>query len=94
MASARRIDSPHLHPLSDDSNATTPDVTLPSSIGGVSQSYFSSHLTDAGSADESSGSEGISSHFAKGLSRGQEKPMPEGRKFVGTPDYLCPESSK
>ncbi|GHJ86197.1 hypothetical protein NliqN6_2599 [Naganishia liquefaciens] len=92
VTSTRRTTSPHLHPLSDESNATTPDVALPPSIGGLSQSYFSSHLTDAGSADESSGSEGISSHFSKGLSKGQEKPTPEGRKFVGTPDYLCPES--
>lgn len=94
VALSRRTDSPLLHALSDDSSVNTPDVTLPQSVGGLSQSYFSSHLTDAGSADESSGSEGMSAQFDKRLSKGQEKSTPEGRKFVGTPDYLCPESSK
>lgn len=90
-----RTDSPLLNAMSDDSRSSTPDMTLPSSMGGFSQSYFSNRLGGVGSADESSGSESISGQFDKQLSaKGHENATPEGRKFVGTPDYLCPESSE
>ncbi|KAJ9104359.1 hypothetical protein QFC19_004001 [Naganishia cerealis] len=94
-AASRRTESPSIMPMTDDSRSSTPDVALPSTLGGLSQSYFSTHLTEAGSADESSGSEGLSGHFDHGHSaRGNDKAAAEARKFVGTPDYLCPESNK
>lgn len=90
---SRRRESPSIVPSTDDSVVSTPDIALPSTFGGMNQSYFSNHLTEAGSADESSGSEGISAQFDHGNSaRGNDKAAVEARKFVGTPDYLCPES--
>lgn len=92
---SRRRESPSIVPSTDDSVVSTPDIALPSTFGGMNQSYFSNHLTEAGSADESSGSEGISAQFDHGNSaRGNDKAAVEARKFVGTPDYLCPESSE
>ncbi|KAJ9107593.1 hypothetical protein QFC21_001052 [Naganishia friedmannii] len=90
---SRRTESPSILPSTDDSLVSTPDVALPPTFGAMHQSYFSNHLTEGGSADESSGSEGISAQFDHGHSaRGNDKAAVEARKFVGTPDYLCPES--
>jgi hypothetical protein len=80
---------------------TTPDYLLPPNVTSLSQSYFSSRHLD-GSADESSGSESVSGAYTRqreggrttsARTSGTHKPGNEP-KFVGTPDYLCPESSK
>jgi serine/threonine-protein kinase RIM15 len=102
--------------MSGDSPLSTPDVLLPTAANSIS-SYFSARLTDAGSADDSSGSESVLDPISRGSRRpssfsrqsslmmagsihkpslkqeagdSKNRDMP---KFVGTPDYLCPESS-
>lgn len=97
-----RTGSPRAAALLSETPLTTPDFLLPPTTSNLSQSYFSSHLTDVGSADESSGSESFSGAYSRSRDQGR---APSTRnsgthkasdvpKFVGTPDYLCPESSK
>jgi serine/threonine-protein kinase RIM15 len=116
LQGANRIDSPLISSVvSGDSPMMTPESLLPPPMGlsNSISSYFSGRLTDAGSADESSGSESVldphsrPSRRASSFGRRPSSGLPsenrktdfkqEGNrdmpKFVGTPDYLCPESS-
>lgn len=94
-------DSPlALSATSGDSLVGTPDL-----LGPAVSSYFGGHMADVGSADESSGSDQVSSHKIRSLSnssdirlglkspeRNSRRESKEPAKFVGTPDYLCPEA--
>ena len=102
-----------------DSSTDSP-LFAPQSLPGFSQSYFNrltepEGRTNAGSADESSGSESVSgmftkstrptpisgdASFASSLAAAGVNPSPdsgtppvtETHKFVGTVDYVAPES--
>ncbi|OXC70861.1 hypothetical protein AYX13_00277 [Cryptococcus neoformans] len=83
-----------------DSNMLSPEIASGQSLPNVSQSYFS-QMRPSGPEDESSGSESagiIPKHvrqMATKLSSELGTPSVNGKeppKFVGTPDYLAPES--
>lgn len=95
-----------LRRFNDDQSPNAPSlfsgaspIQTPDLLGPAASSYFGGHLTDAGSADESSGSElprpkasvgggGGSRSISSSAPRRSKEPA----RFVGTPDYLCPES--
>nr|ODN93204.1 AGC protein kinase [Cryptococcus depauperatus CBS 7841] len=85
-----------------DSNMLSPELVPRPSMASLNQSYFA-QIRDSGSANESSGSESggmISKHIRQmsnvtKLSSEMNTPSVSGRdppRFVGTPDYLAPES--
>lgn len=85
-----------------DSNFLTSEIASGQSLSNVSQSYFS-QMRSSGLEDESSGSESAGiipkrvrqMSIATKLSSELGSPSVDGKespKFVGTPDYLAPES--
>ncbi|WRT65962.1 uncharacterized protein IL334_002913 [Kwoniella shivajii] len=85
---------------SNDSPMLSPDLINVQPLSRMSQSYFSQQLQETASADESSGSEsaGVIPKYIRQMSLGpkiNDIPANGGKdpaKFVGTPDYLAPES--
>ncbi|WWC68367.1 uncharacterized protein I206_102292 [Kwoniella pini CBS 10737] len=85
---------------SADSPIISPELLNAQPISQRSQSYFAQQLNDAASADESSGSEsaGIIPKHIRQMSTANKtgdissSSGKEPARFVGTPDYLAPES--
>ena len=89
----RTSDNPRDSGSSVESPLVSPELLPPPPMSNLSQSYFA--ISDLGSADESSGSEsaGIIPRHMRTMSlatKSTEAHTPP--RFVGTPDYLAPES--
>lgn len=101
MRGATRAESPRVTAIMNESPTLTPDLLLPPTWSSLSHSYFSSRFGDTNSADESSGSESFSgidyrsregrNSSARDSGNQKKNDLP---RFVGTPDYLSPESSE